>query len=291
MAGNWTESEIEAIVKDYFDMLRDEQRGLVFNKSEHRRALVARISRTPSAIERKHMNISAVMNSLGLPHIHGYQPYDHYQKALFEAVQAYLQKDPDLYAYLVGENLTAAQEPPNHGVKRTPRLEYASPPNQLPDRRLPDEIRQIVGRFEPPAERDARIRSLGRAGEQLVFAAERERLLRLGQSKLSERVRWVARDDGDGCGFDILSFAGEGEHASDERWLEVKTTNGPNTTPFFITKNELRVSNEHADVFRVVRLYNFRRLARAYCLEPPLEHQVELAPMIYSVSLREAMPL
>ena len=73
MAGNWTESEIEAIVKDYFDMLRDEQRGLVFNKSEHRRALVARISRTPSAIERKHMNISAVMNSLG-PSAHPWLP-------------------------------------------------------------------------------------------------------------------------------------------------------------------------------------------------------------------------
>ena len=287
MAGNWSEGEIEAIVKDYFDMLRDEQRGLAFNKSEHRRALTARISRTPSAIERKHMNISAVMNSLGLPYIQGYRPYNHYQKALFEAVQAYFGKDPDLYAYLVGESLTAAQEPPNPRVEPIPSLKYASPPHQSPGQNLPDDIRQIVRRFEPPAERDARNRSLGRAGEALVFAAERDRLLRLGQSDLSQRVRWVARDDGDGCGFDILSFAGKGEQACDERWLEVKTTNGPNTTPFFITRNELRVSNEHADIFSVVRLYDFRRLAQAYCLKPPLEHHVNLSPMVYRASFRE----
>ena len=243
MAANWTESEIEAIVKDYFGMLRDEQRGLVFNKSEYRRALAARISRTPGAIERKHMNISAVMNSLGLPYIHGYQPLSHYQKALFEAVQAYLQEDPDLYAYLIGENLTAVQGLTNLGVKQIPPLEFASPPHESTDKRLPDDIRQIVSRFEPPAERDARIRSLGRAGEELVFAAERDRLLRLGQSELSERVRWVARDDGDGYGFDILSFAGEGEHASDERWLEVKTTNGPN-----LSSSLVRVKRQIRDV-------------------------------------------
>ena len=98
----------------------------------------------------------------------------------------------------------------------------------------------------------------------------------------------MARDDGDGYGFDILSFRGTGSEANKERWLEVKTTNGSRTTPFFITRNELRVSEERPDVFRVVRLFDFhkgsRRAARAYRLEPPLKDRVTLTPAIYSAS-------
>ena len=40
MAKIWSESENEAIVKDYFVMLEYEQMGQPFNKTEHRRALM-----------------------------------------------------------------------------------------------------------------------------------------------------------------------------------------------------------------------------------------------------------
>ena len=85
---------------------------------------------------------------------------------------------------------------------------------------------------------------LGKAGEEFVFELERKRLSMLGRQDLADDVRWVARDDGDGYGYDILSFhgSGTGYEASRERWLEIKTTNGPKTTPFFITRNELNVS-------------------------------------------------
>ena len=113
---------------------------------------------------------------------------------------------------------------------------------------------------------------------------ERERLLRLGKTDLADRVRWVARDDGDGCGFDILSFVGTGDRPCEERWLEVKTTTGPKATPFFITRNKLNVSREYAGVFRVVRLYDFQRLKRAYRLRPPLENRVNLSAAVYTAS-------
>ena len=118
-----------------------------------------------------------------------------------------------------------------------------------------------------------------------MFDVERRRLNGLGRQDLSDRVRWVARDDGDGFGFDILSFDGTGDEADRERWLEIKTTNGPKATPFFITSNELRVSKECPHVFRIVRLYDFRRQGRAYRLEPPLEKKVRLSPTIYRASL------
>jgi hypothetical protein len=45
-------------------------------------------------------------------------------------------------------------------------------------------------------------------------------------------------EEGDGAGFDIASFDPDGR----ERFIEVKTTNGAATTPFFLTRNEMAVA-------------------------------------------------
>ncbi len=285
MARNWSYSEINAIVGDYFDMLRYEQAGRVFNKTEHRRVLMKTIGRSEGSIDRKHMNISAVMVALGLPYIDGYKPYTNYQKALFEAVEARLGKDHDLHALLTGEAVDAVRAPLETLVGPKLVFDDAPPPREPSEQNVPEDIDRIVRRFEPPAERDARNRQLGKAGEAFVFEVERRRLNELGRKDLSDRVHWVARDEGDGYGYDILSFDGIGDDAERERWLEIKTTNGPRTTPFFITKNELCVSEERPDVFRLVRLYDFQRQVRAYCLKPPLDEQVWLSPTIYRASL------
>ncbi len=285
MARNWSDNEIDAIVEDYLEMLGHEQAGRVFIKSEHRRALMDTIGRSEGSIERKHMNISAVMAVLGLPYIDGYKPYRNYQKALFEAVEARLGKDRDLHALLTAEALGLRHESLDPVVGPGLVFDDAPPRRETAEQDIPEDIRPILRRFEPPAERDARNRDLGKAGEALVFEVEKRWLDGLGRNDLSGRVRWVARDDGDGYGFDILSFDGIGDKANRERWLEIKTTNGPRTTPFFITDNELCVSKERPDVFRIVRLYDFRRQARAYRLEPPLEQHVRLSPTIYRASL------
>ena len=290
MPRNWTDNEIEAIVEDYFDMLRLELKGRGYNKTEHRLVLMDTIERTKGSIERKHMNISAVLEKLGLPSIDGYKPYRNYQRALFEAVQARLHEDAVLYASLTGEASTVREHPPEfiidlEQVVDPERIYEDAPlPREVSDPQLPEDISKIIRKFEPPAERDARNRMLGKDGEEFVFELERRRLSMLGREDLAENVRWVARDDGDGYGFDILSFhgTGTGHEASRERWLEIKTTNGPKTTPFFITRNELSVSEENPEFFRVVRLYDFRRRARAYRLEPPLKDRVRLTPAIYS---------
>lgn len=137
-------------------------------------------------------------------------------------------------------------------------------------------IRRILQEFDPAA-RDAKARILGEAGEAFLFQAERNRLSANGRIDLAAKVRWVAKEDGDGAGFDILSFSTRGK----ERWLEVKTTNGPSTTPFWISKNERRVSEEHRDIFRLVRLYDFLRQPAAYRLKPPLADHIRLIPTQY----------
>ena len=274
-------------------MLEAEQSGLKFNKSQHRHGLMARISRSNASIEWKHQNISAVLDSLGLPYIDGYKPRSNYQRALFEAVEAHLKDHASLYSRLVGENLSADQGLPSLAETSQLTLKFGQPPSPpsdpAPDENVPDEILQIMRRFEPPAERDSRNRRLGRAGEEIAFQSERNRLLELGWDDLAKSVRWVARDDGDGFGYDIKSYSGIGNEPEEERWLEVKTTTGSITTPFFITKNELRVSDENRDLFRVIRLYNYRprgfgQPARAYCLKPPLADRVNLAPAVYRAS-------
>lgn len=87
----------------------------------------------------------------------------------------------------------------------------------------------------------------------------------------------MSKEDGDGAGYDILSFSALGK----TRWLEVKTTNGPVTTPFWITRNELQVSEENPAHFRLARLYDFSRAPAAYCLMPPLSDHVHLSASQY----------
>ena len=283
---NWSDTEIDAIVADYFDMLRHEQSDQAYNKTAHRLTLMGAIERSEGSIERKHMNISAVLAILGLPYIDGYKPYSNFQRALFEAVEVRLKDDPDLHSTLKGEVATVRERSPEFRID--PERIYEDVPigREVSGVQLPEDINKILRKFEPPAERDARNRMLGKAGEEFVFELERRRLSMLGRWDLAGNVRWVARDDGDGYGFDILSFNGRGNilDANRERWLEIKTTNGPKTTPFFVTRNELSVSQENPDSFRVVRLYDFHKNVRAYRLEPPLEEHVRLTPAIYSAS-------
>lgn len=60
MSEDWTESEIDAAVADYFGMLGDELASYPFVKLARYRSSAARIPRNIKSIERKHQNISAI---------------------------------------------------------------------------------------------------------------------------------------------------------------------------------------------------------------------------------------
>ena len=273
MSRNWSREEVDRIVRDYLEMLRLEQAGASYNKSERRRRLMQRIDRSPGSIERKHQNISAVMVDLGLPRIEGYLPAKNYQALLLEAVDACLNVNTEIRELLEGQN-------PIPGSRE---LVFDRSPPPARQRRPPvgDQVTRIMRKFDP-AQRDARNRELGTAGEELVLESERRRLHDRGQPGLSKQVEWIAQKD-DGAGFDILSFSREGA----VRWLEVKTTNGQAPTPFFLTANEERVSRENQDKFRLIRVYDFRKEPHAFCLRPPLEAQVDLTAQVYKAEIRQ----
>lgn len=64
-------------------------------------------------------------------------------------------------------------------------------------------------------ERDARNRSLGRVGESFVIDLERRRLTQFDRGDLARKVRWVAAEDGDGAGYDVLIVRPAGARAVD----------------------------------------------------------------------------
>lgn len=264
----WTTLEIEAVVADYLDMLRAELTGSMVVKAVHNRALQVKIGRSKGSIEYKHQNISAVLEKLGLPFIKGYKPARHYQRALFEITLSRLEEN-GLYDILSGTRET--------GTVPYRVLSYEDAPQMEDEPEIDDPaICHMVRKFDP-AERDARNRFLGEKGEAFLFQVEQDWLSTSGRDDLAAKVRWVSKEDGDGAGYDILSFSRQGE----ERWLEVKTTNGPSTTPFWLSENERRVSEKHRDVFRLVRVYDFSRRPTAYRLKPPLGDKVRLVPTQY----------
>ena len=269
---NWTDQEIDLIVADYFDMLKLELAGESFVKSHRNAALRELIGRSSGSIEYKHQNISAVLQRLGEPWIIGYKPAENYQGALLDGIERYLEAQGEIVATVA---------PERQGMDEDLALYVEPPPKQLTSdfaKKEPDALNRLVRKFDPAA-RDARNRALGEQGEERIFFSERARLKEAGRSDLSRKVEWVSKTD-DGAGFDILSFSPDGA----ERLLEVKTTNGYQYTPFYLTENERSRSMERPDAFRLVRLFQFRQSPRVFELAPPLEESVMLSPTNYRAS-------
>lgn len=274
MGGVWTGEQNDAIVADYFAMLADDIAGRAYSKAQHNRLLQAVIGRPRGSIEYKHQNISAVLKGLGEDWIPGYKPAFNFQASLVDAVVRWLNRHPDWLVstarMAMNPSPSALQEKAMLWIGPPPTHSNAPPPNEL------EQMTAIARKYDV-AERDARNRALGRAGEERILAHERANLLAAGRSDLAGRIRWVSQIDGDGAGYDILSFDPDGR----DRLIEVKTTKGWERTPFHITRNELTVAEERRADWRLVRLWNFAREPRAFELRPPLEAHVSLMANSY----------
>ena len=265
----WSDDELDAIVADYFAMLAAEQQRQHYVKSHHSAALMARLGRTHRSVEFKHQNISAVLDELGLPWIPGYKPKRNYQQAIFGAIDRYLSMYPAIL-----EAVPAA--PPTAEMKDV----FVSIPEHNPDHIRPVSLERLVRKFDP-IDRDHRNRTLGKAGEEFVLTLEQNYLIAAGRSDLAKEVRWVAALDGDGAGYDIRSFTPNG----DERWIEVKTTNGGIRTPFFITRTEREVAEERPEVWRLYRVHLFSQTPRIWTLAPPFDAVLNLRAETWRASL------
>jgi hypothetical protein len=275
----WSDEENDAIVAAYFDMLALELAGERVNKAERNRLVQTVLAdRSRGSVEFKHQNVSAVMLGLGQPWIDGYKPMSQFQDSLVDAVMRRLDRDvpwaaPAEKASPAGWRRAGVQERPPLWIGPTPTVSNAPPPID------PEAGARLARRFDV-AGRDAANKALGDAGEEMIYWHERETLERSGRHDLSRQVRWTAREDGDGAGYDIASFEADGQ----ARLIEVKTTNGWDRTPFHITRNELAVADARRDAWVLLRLWNFAREPKAFELRPPLDAHVALTPTSFAAT-------
>jgi hypothetical protein len=266
----WQAAELDAIVADYFSMLGEEVSGHPYSKSAHSKPLMARIGRTHRSVEFKHQNISAVLDELGLPWIRGYIPKRHYQDAIIDAVGRYLASSPRILQDIPAAAVTSA--PTSAVFVPAPILQPVLAP-------IPPRLRELVRKFDP-VERDYRNRSLGGAGEELVMNLERTRLSEANRPELARCVRWVSKEEGDGAGYDILSF----DDSSQPRLIEVKTTNGSARTPFYLSRNEYEVATQKPDQWRIYRVHLFATEPRVFTVAPPLDRVLQLQTEVWRAS-------
>jgi hypothetical protein len=266
----WNDDELDAIVRDYFSMLRAELSRQRYVKSHHSAVLMQQIGRTHRSVEFKHQNISAVLEEMGLPWIIGYKPKRNYQASIFSAIDRYLSSNEDIAYHQLPSKVLAAAENGTTFVD-APKLE------PQPDR--PWQLERLVRKFDA-VERDLRNRSLGRAGEEFVLEIERKKLEKFQRLDLLKKIRWVSAEEGDGAGYDILSFDPDGR----ELLIEVKTTNGAARTPFFISENECQRAAASSESWRLYRVHQFAQKPRIFQIAPPLNETVNLRPDIWRAS-------
>lgn len=264
---------------DYIRMLILELNGQKYNKAEHARGLVAKLdNRSRGSVEFKHGNISAVMLELGYPYINGYKPRANYQALLLDVVEAQVPVNQELHQATMAAVLRPAATTagmasavniwvpaPVPGTRETPP-HYA--PNFSPAR--VDYLAQ-----------EERNRSLGRAGEVFVLEVEARRLHEAGKKNLGDRVQHVAVTQGDGLGYDVLSFENDGR----ERLIEVKTTAFGQLTPFYVSRNELARSETDSSAYHIYRVFDFRRQPRLFNLQGAITSHCRLDPISYLARL------
>ncbi|MFA5684106.1 MAG: DUF3883 domain-containing protein [Lysobacteraceae bacterium] len=276
---DWSWEEVEACVADYLRMLTLELNGQRYNKTDHTHSLMKRLNnRSRASVEFKHANISAVMTALGYPYIDGYKPRGNYQTLLIDAIEAQLPANVELQ-----QAVQAAVLRPATAAAITDASSVWVPPP------VPSRVQEPAGRYTArfsPVRRDylaqeANNRSLGRAGELFVAELEARRLHAAGKKKLADRIEHVAATQGDGLGFDVLSF----EESGRERLIEVKTTTFGQLTPFYVSRNELARSEVDSDTYRLYRVFGFRDRPRLFDLPGAISASCDVEAVTYLARL------
>jgi hypothetical protein len=122
---------------------------------------------------------------------------------------------------------------------------------QWPPRPPRPEVRfRAISHVDWKALIEARMRT-GATGEEIVVMLERDFLRRMDRHDLASRVLHVAREHGDGSGYDIRSFFEDGR----EKFLEVKTTKATVNQPFFASSGELDFLDQHREDSFVYRVF------------------------------------
>jgi hypothetical protein len=106
----------------------------------------------------------------------------------------------------------------------------------------------FTARYIDHVARQKRYKRIGDLGEQIVLQYEQER----SPAGLADKVEHSSKIQGDGLGYDILSFDENGS----PKYIEVKATTSSRERPFFVTGAELARSQQEGNNYYLYRLYN-----------------------------------
>jgi len=150
-----------------------------------------------------------------------------------------------------------------------------------------NKIKSFNVRAKPDySKREADNIKLGRDGELLVLAYEKERLESIGKSELADKVQHTSVEEGDGAGYDIRSFDAEGNPV----FIEVKTTKGSSSTPFYMSSNEKAFAKSHIDSFKIYRVYDYSEVNNSgefYVVENEALNKLRFEPTSYRVDVHK----
>jgi len=135
------------------------------------------------------------------------------------------------------------------------------------------------------SERDARNRTLGRAGQALVLEYERKNLRTSGHDALVNNVVDISELEGDGAGYDIKSILPNGKI----KYIEVKTTKGPKESPFFMSANEVAFAKQHTDNYYLYRVYEYDETTNSgkfYTVNGNIEAAFSFTPTQHRVTVK-----
>ena len=93
---------------------------------------------------------------------------------------------------------------------------------------------------------------IGKKGELLVLEYERKRILREEGKEFLDRLKHVSVAQGDGLGYDILSF-----ESGTDIYIEVKTTTGKFSSELFFSENEKKVMEDYDSKYYLYRVYRY----------------------------------
>jgi hypothetical protein len=113
--------------------------------------------------------------------------------------------------------------------------------------------RLLKGSFPKYLDNEKENKRVGDLGELLVLQYEQKKLKLLG---IKKKPNHISKTQGDGLGYDILSY----DETGHEIYIEVKTTVSNFDTPFYITHHELERSIQDSAKFVLYRLFEYNEI-------------------------------
>lgn len=114
----------------------------------------------------------------------------------------------------------------------------------------PEKVYRTARKIDNWEEINRKRKLTGLKGEEIAVVIEKEYLESIYRKDLADKVRHVSQEVGDGLGYDVLSFFGDGK----EKYIEVKSTTVSIDAAFFISRNELGFLNEHKENYFLYRI-------------------------------------